>query len=88
MTPSRATPRLHDWLAGHAAPAPLLSALQAAAATLPHAPEETLAVHVLAVLQPLRADPEVLAAAALHLWPALRAAVAHDVLGPRVPPLL
>ncbi|KFN47313.1 bifunctional (p)ppGpp synthetase/guanosine-3',5'-bis(diphosphate) 3'-pyrophosphohydrolase [Arenimonas metalli] len=88
MTPPRATPRLHDWFAGHAAHAPLLAALRDAAAALPRAPEETLAVHVLAVLQPLRADPEVLAAAALHLWPALRAAVAPEALGPRLPPLL
>ena len=91
MTPPRPpTPRLHTWLARHGTPAPqpLLSALQAAAAALPHAPEETLAVHVLAVLQPLRADPEVLAAAALHLWPALREGLDPALLGPRLPPLL
>ncbi|WP_414637016.1 bifunctional (p)ppGpp synthetase/guanosine-3',5'-bis(diphosphate) 3'-pyrophosphohydrolase [Arenimonas sp.] len=79
---------MHAWLADHGPGNGLLSALQAAAATLPHAPEETLAVHVLTVLQPLRADPEVLAAAALHLWPALRERIDADALGPRLPPLL
>jgi GTP pyrophosphokinase len=89
VTPPRHhPPRLHTWLAEHGPAAPLLSALRATAATLPHAPEESLAVNVLAVLQPLRADPEVLAAAALHLWPALREGVAGDALGPRLPPLL
>ncbi|MFY2765347.1 RelA/SpoT family protein [Arenimonas sp. MALMAid1274] len=69
---------------------PLLSALQAAAAPLPPAPEEVLALRVLAVLQPLRADPEVVAAAALHLWPALREALPGSALAasPRLPPLL
>jgi GTP pyrophosphokinase len=89
VTPPRHhPPRLHTWLAEHGAATPLLSALRTAAAALPHAPEETLAVHVLAVLQPLRADPEVLAAAALHLWPALRAGLDEAALGPRLPPLL
>ncbi|HEU0153298.1 MAG TPA: bifunctional (p)ppGpp synthetase/guanosine-3',5'-bis(diphosphate) 3'-pyrophosphohydrolase [Arenimonas sp.] len=89
MSPPRHhPPRLHAWLADHGPGNGLLSALQAAAATLPHAPEETLAVHVLTVLQPLRADPEVLAAAALHLWPALRERIDADALGPRLPPLL
>ena len=86
--PHHHPPRLHTWLAEHGPATPLLSALASAATRLPHAPEESLAVHVLAVLQPLRADPEVLAAAALHLWPALRAAVDPDALGPRLPPLL
>ncbi len=86
--PHHHPPRLHTWLAEHGPATPLLAALGSAATTLPHAPEESLAVHVLAVLLPLRADPEVLAAAALHLWPALRAGVDADALGPRLPPLL
>jgi len=89
VTPPRhPPPRLQTWLAEHGPATPLLSALQAAAAALPHAPEEALVVKVLAVLQPLRVDPEVLAAAALHLWPALHSATPADALGTRLPPLL
>ncbi|WP_460456246.1 RelA/SpoT family protein [Arenimonas alkanexedens] len=88
MPPRHHPPRLHTWLAEHGPATPLLSALGAAAHALPHAPEESLAVRVLAVLQPLRVDPEVLAAAALHLWPALRAGLGEENLGSRLPPLL
>jgi GTP pyrophosphokinase len=64
--------------------------LAAAARELPPTPEEAMAMRVLAALQPLRADPEVLVAAALHLWPALRAAMPAQALAtsPRLPPLL
>jgi GTP pyrophosphokinase len=68
----------------------LPAALAAAARELPAAPEEGMALRVLAALQPLRADPEVLVAAALHLWPALRAAMPAQAVAasPRLPPLL
>jgi len=68
----------------------LPTALASAARGLPPAPEEAMALRVLAALQPLRADPEVLVAAALHLWPALRHALPSSVLAsaPRLPPLL
>jgi len=83
-------PRLAAWLAAHGPATPLLSHLATAAATLPACARERMAVRVLAALQPLRADPEVLAAAALHLWPDLRAAVPGAALAasPRLAPLL
>ncbi|WP_425476573.1 bifunctional (p)ppGpp synthetase/guanosine-3',5'-bis(diphosphate) 3'-pyrophosphohydrolase [Arenimonas composti] len=60
------------------------------AAGLPPCAEEAFAVRVLATLAPLRADAEVIAAASLHLWPALRAALPAGALDavPRVPALL
>ncbi|MBP6597118.1 MAG: bifunctional (p)ppGpp synthetase/guanosine-3',5'-bis(diphosphate) 3'-pyrophosphohydrolase [Arenimonas sp.] len=88
MTPEAPPPpRLSQWLPESG---PLLAALRAAAAGLPPDPAEQQALRVLAALQPLRADPEVLAAAALHLWPALRAALPASALvgAPRLPPLL
>ena len=83
-------PRLAPWLAAHGPATPLLAQLAAAAQSLPACPAEALAVRVLAALQPLRADPEVLAAAALHLWPELRAALpaAASAPSPRLAPLL
>ncbi|PZO09563.1 MAG: GTP diphosphokinase [Lysobacteraceae bacterium] len=82
--------RLAPWLAAHGPPTPLLAGLAEAARALPACAAEQLAVRVLAALQPLRADPEVLAAAALHLWPELRAALPAAVLAssPRLAPLL
>ncbi|MCX7032621.1 MAG: bifunctional (p)ppGpp synthetase/guanosine-3',5'-bis(diphosphate) 3'-pyrophosphohydrolase [Arenimonas sp.] len=88
--PNTAPPRLAHWLPAHGPATPLLSHLAAAAAELPACEPERMAVRVLAALQPLRADPEVLAAAALHLWPGLRAALPAEVLAgsPRLAPLL
>ncbi len=88
--PSPPPSRLSPWLDGPGSAAPLAAALREAARELPDSPEEVLAKRVLATLQPLRADPEVMAAAALHLWPALRAAVPATALAasPRLPPLL
>ena len=78
------------WPDGPGPLTPLSSALREAAAGLPASAESGLVERVLATLQPLRADPEVMAAAALHLWPALRAAVPAEVLAasPRLPSLL
>ena len=83
-------PRLARWLPDHGPATPLLAHLAAAAAALPGCAAENMAVRVLATLQPLRADPEVLAAAALHLWPELRAALPAAALAgsPRLAPLL
>ena len=83
-------PRLHDWLSGQGLAGPLPAALTRAARELPPGPEEAMALRVLAALQPLRVDPEVLLAAALHLWPALRQALPSGALAtaPRLPPLL
>jgi len=84
------TPRLHDWLSEHGPAGPLAVALAEAARELPPAAEEAMALRVLVALQPLRADPEVQMAAALHLWPALRQALPAGTLAtaPRLPPLL
>lgn len=83
-------PRLAHGLPAHGPATPLLAHLATAAASLPACPAEAMAVRVLAALQPLRADPEVLAAAALHLWPELRAALPAAALAgsPRLAPLL
>ena len=83
-------PRLAHWLAAHGPATPLLAQLAAAAQALPAGAAESLAVRVLAALQPLRADAEVMAAAALHLWPELRAALPSATLAasPRLAPLL
>jgi GTP pyrophosphokinase len=88
--PSPPPSRLSPWLDGPGPVTPLVSALREASADLPASPEQAQAMRVLAVLQPLRADPEVMAAAALHLWPALRAAVpaAALVSSPRLLALL
>jgi GTP pyrophosphokinase len=88
--PSPPPSRLSPWLDGPGPVTPLMSALREASAELPASPEQAQAMRVLAVLQPLRADPEVMAAAALHLWPALRAAVpaAALVSSPRLLALL
>jgi GTP pyrophosphokinase len=80
--PSPPPSRLSPWLDGPGPVTPLMSALREASAELPASPEQAQATRVLAVLQPLRADPEVMAAAALHLWPALRAAVPAAALAP------
>jgi GTP pyrophosphokinase len=80
--PSPPPSRLSPWLDGPGPVTPLMSALREASAELPASPEQAQAMRVLAVLQPLRADPEVMAAAALHLWPALRAAVPAATLAP------
>ncbi len=82
--------RLATWLDAPAFDSPLLQPLRQAAAQLPADPDEAFALRVLEVLAPLRADADVIAAAALHLWPALRAGVpAAAVSGdPRLPPLL
>jgi GTP pyrophosphokinase len=90
MTNTAPPQRLAHWLPAHGPATPLLAQLAAAAAGLPACPAEKLAVRVLSALQPLRADPEVLAAAALHLWPELRAALPPAALAgaPRLPPLL
>ncbi|KFL35845.1 RelA/SpoT family protein [Arenimonas donghaensis] len=65
-------------------------ALVEAAAGLPADKDERCALAVLDTLRPLRADAEVQAAAALHLWPALRAALPGKALeqAPRVQRLL
>jgi len=70
--------------------APWLPAIAAAAGALPPAPAERLALEVLDTLQPLRPDAEVVAAAALHAWPALREALPAGTLdkAPRVALLL
>ncbi|KAA2284886.1 bifunctional (p)ppGpp synthetase/guanosine-3',5'-bis(diphosphate) 3'-pyrophosphohydrolase [Arenimonas fontis] len=82
--------RLTDWLDTPVAAAPPLQALRAHAEGLPADADEARTLRVLAVLQTLRADPEVLAAAALHGWPALRAASAGALPAdaPRLPALL
>jgi len=82
--------RLAPWLTAHGPATPLLAGLAGAAQALPPCASEQLAVRVLAALQPLRADPELLAAAALHLWPDLRAALPATALAasPRLAPLL
>ena len=90
MTPTPSTPpRMAPWLAAQAGGG-LLPVLAEVAAALPADADEAVALRVLAVLQPLRADAEVMAAAALHLWPALRAALPPGALAAssRLPPLL
>ena len=88
--PSPPPPRSSPWLDSPGPATPLAAALREAAADLPASAERAQAERVLATLQPLRADPEVMAAAALHLWPALRAAVPAAALAAstRLPPLL
>jgi GTP pyrophosphokinase len=87
---ARLAPILSGPDAGPEAGAPWLAAIAALAARLPSDPGERLAVAVLETLRPLRADAEVRAAAALHLWPALREALPADGLesAPRVARLL
>ncbi len=73
-------PRFSRWLLHpdrNAWPGPLRALLSEAAQDLPSAPEEAMAVSVLDLLHSLRADTEMMTAAALHLWPALREAVAR-----------
>jgi len=74
--------RLGHRLAIQEGGAPWLATIAGAAAGLPRAPEEGLALRVLETLQPLRPDAEVVAAAALHLWPALREALPPGALDP------
>ena len=68
--------RFTDWLVAAQErrhwPESLRDPLRAAADGLPVDVDEALLVAVLEVLQSLRADPETMAAAALHLWPELR----------------
>src|SRR5690606_3711145 len=88
--PRNAMPRLTDWLDDPAAASPLLQSLRPHAARLPACAEEARVLQVLEVRPALRADQEVLAAAILHGWPALRAAVPKQALSaaPRLPALL
>jgi GTP pyrophosphokinase len=88
--PTIPPPRLGPWLAEQEATGSLLAAVQGTAAALPAEPAELQAVRVLEALRPLRADAEVMSAAALHLWPALRAALPPAALAaaPRLLPLL
>ena len=91
MNPSTAPPpRLSDRIGALVPVPPLLAALREAATGLPAVADEQLAVRVLDALQPLRPDAEVVAATALHLWPALRAALPPAVIAahPRLAPLL
>ena len=76
--------------AGPDASSPWLAALVAAAARLPADAAGREALQVLDTLRPLRADAEVRAAAALHVWPALREALPADALAaaPRLVRLL
>src|SRR5690606_35507332 len=87
-TPPRAAPsaRLNQALAGVEAGAGWWASLAQAASGLPHDADEARALAVFDTLRPLRADIEVLAAACLHLWPALRAALPKAALeqAPRV----
>ena len=68
-------PRLQQALAGVEAGAAWWAALVETAARLPADPGQARALAVFETLRPLRADPEVLAAACLHQWPALREAL-------------
>lgn len=88
--PSPPPSRSFPWLDSPGLAAPLAAALREAVHGLPGSPDADLAQRVLAALQPLRPDPEVMAAAALHLWPALRAAVPAPLLAasPDLPVLL
>ncbi|ODS63042.1 MULTISPECIES: bifunctional (p)ppGpp synthetase/guanosine-3',5'-bis(diphosphate) 3'-pyrophosphohydrolase [unclassified Arenimonas] len=88
--PARLAPLLARPGTGHEPGAPLLATLATAAGSLPAGPGEAMACKVLETLRPLRADPEVQAAAALHLWPALREALPAQALAaaPRVGRLL
>src|SRR5690606_9636699 len=88
--PRNAMPRLTDWLDDPAAASPLLQSLRPHAARLPACAEEARVLQVLELLQALRADQDVLAAAILHGWPALRAAVPKQArsAAPRLPALL
>ncbi|HLU12458.1 MAG TPA: bifunctional (p)ppGpp synthetase/guanosine-3',5'-bis(diphosphate) 3'-pyrophosphohydrolase [Arenimonas sp.] len=83
-------PRLTDWLDDPAAASPLLQSLRPLAARLPPGADEARVLRVLELLQSLRADAELLAAAMLHGWPELRAAVPATLLAkaPRLPALL
>ena len=83
-------PRLQQALAGVEAGAAWWAALVETAARLPADPGQARALAVFETLRPLRADPEVLAAACLHQWPALRAALPAPVLAqaPRLKRLL
>lgn len=82
--------RLCQWLPQQPNLPELAKELTAVAQTLPPGPEESLLLAVLDVLAPLRADPEVLLAAALHLWPALRMTVSPAAMAsvPALPALL
>ncbi len=81
--------RLADALDAPAAAPTWQPALREVAARLPADPDEAFALKVLDVLQPLRADPDVMAAAAVHAWPALRAALPPAVpADPRLAALL
>jgi len=88
--PTRLAPLLARPGTGPEPGAPLLAALASTAAALPAGPGEAMACKVLETLRPLRADAEVQAAAALHLWPGLREALPPATLAgaPRVVRLL
>ena len=88
VTPPQA--RLQQALAGVEAGAAWWAALVETAARLPADADQNRALAVFETLRPLRADPEVLAAACLHQWPALRAALPAPVLeqAPRLKRLL
>lgn len=77
-------------LAGVEAGAAWWPELVQAAAGLPADADQGRALAVFDTLRPLRADPEVLAAAVLHQWPALRAALPAATLekAPRLKRLL
>ena len=83
-------PRLQQALAGVEAGAAWWAALVETASRLPADPDQARALAVFETLRPLRADPEVLAAACLHQWPALREALPAPVLAqaPRLKRLL
>ncbi|MFH2078971.1 MAG: bifunctional (p)ppGpp synthetase/guanosine-3',5'-bis(diphosphate) 3'-pyrophosphohydrolase [Pseudomonadota bacterium] len=87
-TPPQA--RLQQALAGVEAGAAWWAALVETAARLPADADQNRALAVFETLRPLRADPEVLAAACLHQWPALRAALPAPALeqAPRLKRLL
>ncbi|HEX5756132.1 MAG TPA: bifunctional (p)ppGpp synthetase/guanosine-3',5'-bis(diphosphate) 3'-pyrophosphohydrolase [Arenimonas sp.] len=81
---------MSDWLQRQPALPAGAERLIEPAQRLPADPQEALLLAVLDVLVPLRADSDVLTAAALHLWPALREAAPAD-LGkdmPAMPALL
>ena len=98
MSPSLPSlPRLSAWIGAQDAVPPLLAALRDAAGAVSETAGERTeddgehrAVRVLDALRPLRPDAEVIAATALHLWPALRAALPPTTLAahPRVAVLL
>ncbi|GAB2670516.1 bifunctional (p)ppGpp synthetase/guanosine-3',5'-bis(diphosphate) 3'-pyrophosphohydrolase [Arenimonas aestuarii] len=81
---------LHQALASIEAGAAWWPALVETAARLPADADQNRALAVFETLRPLRADPEVLAAACLHQWPALRAALPAAALeqAPRLKRLL